>query len=325
MEKSNKVERRVSSFFERFGLVLGIVVGLVALVIGLLSYLAMGQKTEIAAQVLACDELTTYHPELEAKFIYAGEEVAHLWKLKVKFVNSGDKTIVGMGNQANIIGEGLNFMFPEDTKILRVEEEADTFQSDVAQLDVNKFQIQFSQWRSGEYMISSFYVASEQPLAVDPCPAALNRDIIDGDVVVQDLTKERPSEQMSLIDRLPRPMSLSGKIMGGISAGVLTLLFIITLIWAWIDTVKKFTWEKRYLSSFRSYLDHIEPALSKSIKRRYENAPETLPDNLWANFEGKKASWSLDFPNKPAGTVITIILAFAVFGLSCLILMLFPV
>lgn len=324
MERPKTVEKRVSSFFERFWLLFGVLLTLVALVIGLLSYFTLGKKTEVAAQVLACDELTTYHPELEAEFTYADEEVTHLWKLRVQFVNSGDNTIVGEGNQANIISEGLNFMFPEGTRVLRAEEETDTFEGSIVQTNSNEFQIQFSQWRSGEYIIGSFYVASEQPLAVAPCPTAPTRDLIDGDIIIEDLTERGPEEQISLIDRLPTGISIFGKIMGGSATGTLALILFFILIWAWMDTVKKFTWKKRYLSSFLSYLDKIEPALSKSMKRRYKNAPEKLPHGLWANFEGKRARWSMAFPGKVATITLTILSVSAIFGLSCLLLMLFP-
>jgi len=325
-------ENKIMAAYSKFAVV-GVVVGVLALLATMVSVVIVlrEEKIEVAAQVMACDELTTYHPELEAKFTYAGKEVTHLWKLKVKFVNSGDKTIIGVGEQSDILGEGLNFEFPDNTRILRVEEEAETFQSNVTQVKPNHFQIQFSQWRSGEYSIVSFCIASDEPLVVDPFPRvpiidnAPIRDIIDGDIIVEDLTVRVPYERMSLIDYFPRTISVPGKILGGISAGGLALLFFIILVWAWVGTIKKVTWKRQYISSFRIYLNRVEPKISKRRRELYIENPQTLPDNLWAKFEGKKASWDMDFPNKPSVTIITIILVFAVFGLSCLILMLLPV
>ncbi|GAG56603.1 unnamed protein product, partial [marine sediment metagenome] len=301
VKKSSRVEKRVSSLFERSGLVFGIVLTLTALVIGLLTYFTLEQKTEVAAQVLASDELTTYHPDMEAKFTYEGEEVTHLWKLKVRFVNSGDKTIIGTGNQSDLVGNGLNFVFPDDTRMLRIEKETETFQSNVVQVKPNHFQIQFSQWRSGEYSIVSFCVASDKWLETHPFPSVPTtdsvptRDIIDGDVFIDDLTERRPLEQITFIDRLPRVVSIAGKIMGGISAGLLVLGLLIILIWAWMDTFKKYMWKRQYLSSFRIYLNQVEPKISKSKKILYMEYPESLPDGLWTKFEGKKAIWRLAF------------------------------
>jgi len=280
-------EKRGWMLFGRFWLFFSIFVGLVALVIGLLSYFGK-EKAEVTAQVLACDELTTYHPELEAKFTYAGEEVMHLWKLKVNFVNSGDKTIVGEGNQANILGEGLNFVFPDGTRVLRVEEETDTFECSIVQTNSNEFQIQFSQWRSGEYMIGSFYVASEQPLTVDPCPAVPSRDIIDGDTIVENLTEKGPEERMSLIDRLPTGMSMFGKIMGLVILAIFAIVGVIFVGTGWKPALRLRKWKARNLGSFIKYLDQVEPPLSDEDKQGFKKQPYRLPEELWANFEGEK-------------------------------------
>lgn len=320
-----RIRTAVSSRFVTVGVVVS-VLALIATIVGVIIVLR-SEKTEVTAQVLACDELTKYSPvaELKGSFTYLGEEVAHLWKLKVKFINSGDKTIVGVGSQTNVLGEGLNFVFPDDTRILKIENEADTFDSNIMQPKSNQLQIQFSQWRSGEYRIESFYIASDYPLDENPCPTTTTREIIDGNVVIQDLTEERPHERLSVIDRLPRVISTPGKIIGGVSAGGLALAFIIILAWAWMDTVKKLMWKRRYLSHFRVYLNQVEPKISKRRKRLYMEMPEVLPDELWTTFEGKKAGWSTGFSDKSTATIVTAILIFVAVGLSCLILMLFPV
>lgn len=324
--KLETAETTIRTAYSKFGLALGIL-ALAATIVGVVMMIR-AEKTEVTAQVLSCGELTEYSPiaELKGHFTYAGEDVAHLWKLTVKLINSGDKTIVGEGNQKNIIGEGLNFVFPDDTRILNIEEEANTFQSTIMQPEPNQIQIQFRQWRSGEYSITYFYVASDKPLDADPLPTTpIIRDVIDGDVVIEDLTETRPEERISLIDHLPRPLSLAGKIMGGIIAGGLTLLFIFLLVTAWMNTIKKFRWKRQYLSDFRIYLNQVEPKISKRRKKLYREMPEILPDELWANFEGKKASWSLDFDDKTMATIITILLVLGIFGFSSLTLMLLPV
>ncbi len=309
--------------------VLGLMVGILAFVATVVGIVLMvrTEKAEVTAQVLMNDELTMYPAvaELKGYFTYADEEVTHLWKVRVKFVNSGDKTVVGMGTQKNILGEGLNFVFPDNTRILRIEEESETFQSNIEQIEQNHFQIQFSQWRSGEYAITSFYIASEKPLEVYPCPSVPTRDIIDGDVIIQDLTEREPRERVSIIDRLPIPISMAGKVIGGIFAGAIAVGLLIFVIWSWKNSIVLFTWKRRYLSDFFDYLDEVEPKLPHQTKQRFRRRPYELPSRLWDKFEGQKAPKSdMVFDNIGETILYTVVPLMLAFGPICLILILFP-
>jgi len=325
--KFETAETRIRTAYSKFG-VFTLVVGLFALVATIVGVVVMlrTEETEVAAQVLSCGELTEYSPiaELKGHFTYTGEDVAHLWKLTVKFINSGDKTIVGEGNQKNIIGEGINFVFPDDTRILNIEEEVNTFQSTITQPEQNQIRIQFSQWRSGEYRIISLYVASDEPLDADPLPTAPARDIIDGDILIEDLTERGPLELITMIDRLPRPISLAGKIIGGVSAGLLATILIIMVPWSWKESVPFIMWKRRYLSSFVNYLDHAKPKLSNYRKQRYTSTPYVAPKTLWANFDGPEVPPETPmFKSIANGILITAIFVGVAFGLVSLILMLF--
>lgn len=327
--KFETAEKRMRIAYSKFGMV-SVVVGLLALVVAIVGVVIVlpSEKTEVTAQVLASDELTKYSSVagLRGSFTYADEEVTHLWKLRIQFVNSGDKTIIGTGNQANILDEGLNFVFPDDTRVLRIEEEASTFQSTIVQPKPNHVQIRFSQWRSGEYTIISFYVASDEPLDADPLPTTpIIRDIVDGNVLVQDLTEEIPPERVPLIDRLPRAISTFGKIAGGISAGVIIVGLLVFVIWSWKNSIGLSTWKRRYLSDFFDYLREIEPKLSRQTKQRFREKPYELPSELWDKFEGQKAPKSdMVFDNIGETILYTIGSFVLVFGFISLILMLFP-
>lgn len=331
--KFEAAEETVRTAYSRFGLAFGMVVGLLALLIGVASFIIVvrAEKTEVAAQILASDELTRYPPVpgLTGRFTYAGQEVTHLWKVKVKFVNSGDKTIVGVGNRANIVGEGLNFAFPNNTRILEVEEEAGDFESKIVPMEPkNNFQIRFSQWRSGEYRIASFYVASDEPLDVYPLPTVPARDIIDGEVVVEDLTERGPYEQISLLDHLPRVISIPGKIIGGIFAGAIAAGLVVFMVWSWKNSVMLFKWKRRYLSDFFDYLDKldkVEPKLDDYHKQMFRKKPYELPSPLWVKFEGSRAPESgMVFDNIGEAILYTIVPLILAFGPISLILMLIP-
>lgn len=327
--KFETTEKRIRAAYSKLGMV-SMIVGLVALlatVVGVV-ILLRAEKTEVAAQVLASDELTMYppEPELTGRFTYGGEEVAHLWKFRVRFVNLGAKTIIGEGNLKNILSEGVNFVFPDDMRILRIEEEADTFQSNIVQLKQNQFQIQFSQWRSDEYTIVSFYIACDKAVHTGPFLTALTRDIIDGEVVIQDLTQERPGEPMFVIDRLPGAISMPGKIIGGFLAGVLAIIVVIVVPWGWKDSLPLMVWKRRHLSNFLNYLDQVEPKLSERRKQMLKKRPDKLPKELWAKFKDPKAPLKTPmFDSVGAGVVTTLVLLVIAFGFISLILMLFPV
>jgi hypothetical protein len=327
-EGSKMAEKRGWIFFERFRVFLVVLLTVVAAVIGILSYMALQQKIEVTAQVLACDELTTYNPELEAKFTYEGEEVTHLWKLSILFVNSGDTTLVGVGSQSNIIGDGLNFLFPDDTQILSSEYGTDIPDAGIGTVDPNAFKIQFSQWRPGEYIIGSFYIASDEPLDVAPCPTVPTRDIIDGDVVVQDLTERRPEEALSVFDRLPSFISIPGKFIGGSVALLLAALAILIFIggiggWASAHRLEK--WKKHYLPSFIEYLNQSKPKISKKQKDKFKKHPYMLPNSRWAKFDGEKFTEQPPFFDS-SGACIGLIIGsiFVLFGSINLFLMLMP-
>lgn len=308
--------------------VLGLMVGVLAFVATVVGIVLMvrSEKAEVTAQVLANDELTMYPAvaELRGYFTYADEEVAYLWKVRVKFVNSGDKTLVGMGNQKNILGEGLNFVFPDDTRILRIEEESETFQSNMEQIEQNHFQIQFSQWRSGEYNIASFYIASERLLEAVPCPSVLTRDIIDGDVVVEDLTERRPEERKFVIDHLPKVVSTSGKIIGVVVTGFLTIVLLVMGVSGWKPAFRLEQWKNQYLSSFNDYLDQLEPPLPEREKKLFKQKPYKLPEVFWAKFDGEKVTEEPSLDSRGACIGFIIVSVFILFGLISLILMLIP-
>ena len=290
------------------------------------------KKIEIDAQVIGSEELTTPAPEaeLKAQYTWAGDDVSNLWKIRINFINARDKTIIGKGSQKNILNDGLNFVFPEKTRILRVQTENANFKNTII-WTMNQFQIRFSQWRAQEYITACFYLSSEEPLAEDPFPIVLNRDILDGNVVVQDLRESKPSEKLFLIDKLPKFLSLTGKIIGGILAGLIAYLFAMLTYAVWkamIIFTKWKNWKKLYLSAFIKYLDNIKPQLSIKKKKEYALNPKKLPEKFWANFDGPPAPKKITEPffikSIAKCIVLTIALIVIIFGFASLILTLIP-
>jgi len=306
------------------------IVGFVALFLMIYLYW-FPKKYEVFAQVLSSEELTLYasEAELSASYKWAGEEVANLWKMRINFVNSGGETIVGI-EKRDITNDGLNFAFPNNTRILKIQKEngTDDFENKIIKTKENQFQIQFRQWRIAEYIIASFYIASDESLNALSLETP-GRDIIDGDVIVQDLTDRKVSAPLVLIDRSPRYFSIPGKIMSW-SATIIWLILAFVLISMGSTSIVQLTkiakWKKRYLEEFTKYLNKIkEPPMTKKDRKYYTNFPNELPEEIWDGFEGKKLNVGKpEFSDKSYAILYTIFGLFLIIGGICAILMFIP-
>lgn len=286
-------------------------------------------ETEISAQVLSNDELTLYAPEAElnARFSYAGEDVAHLWKAEVRFINSGYRTVVGKGSMKNIISdEGLNFVYQENTRILRVQEIDENFGAKLIQTGESSFQVQFSQWRANEYVLACFYVASEEPLSVNPLPSVVEREIIDGNIIIEDLTKKEIGKRRYAIDVVLKGFAGYGKIMGGILDSVLIIGLFGYFLGGWIGYIIISIWKKKYFEEFLKHLPKIKPQLEKEIIDFYIKYPDMTPADCWEGFKGKKSPSKLqifaDLKDALSSSVVLIIL---LIGFLSLLLSIIPV
>lgn len=263
------------------------IIAMVATVVGVWRELRPS-KREITAQVLASNELTSVAnvPNLRAHYTYLWKGVDHLWEITVSFINSGEQTIIGEGQQKTLIQDGVLLAFPEDTEILNIEEEAKDFPITVAKEDMNHFKLKFSQWREGERVTLSFYVAASEPIAAPLLPIVETRDIVDGDVVISELRVPAVSRQQLLIDRLPDPIRIPVVLMGYLSVSFCILaLFLVPL-----EVPKSFRlhqWKRRNMSEFAKYIEGLE-GLNPHEKQLYLRQPYRSPGFLWTRFEGEK-------------------------------------
>lgn len=304
---------------------------ILALVFTIVIYLIQraSGKTEISVQVLSNDELTLYASEagLNARFSYAGEDVAHLWKTEVRFINSGYRTVVGKGSTKNIISdEGLNFVYQENTRILRVQEIDENFEAKLIQTGENSFQTQFSQWRANEYVLACFYIASEEPLSVNPLPSVAGREIIDGNVIIEDLTKKEVGKRRYAMDVALKSFARYGKIMGGILDSALIIALFGTLLGGWIGYIMISSWKKKYSEEFLKHLSKIEPPLGKESIDFYIKFPDMTPADCWEDFKGKKPPSELQiFESLKHALLISVVLIILLIGFLSLLLSIIPV
>lgn len=308
--------------------VLGLIVAFLTLIVAVITFIIQSglKKINVEAQILSSEMLTMLasEAELSAYFSFAGEEVANLWKIKIKFVNLGDKTILGTGSMKNILSDGIRFAFPDNTRILRIQKEDENFSNTLKKMDNNQFQIQFSQWRKDEYLITCFFIASGEMLTKDPFPIVQGRDIIDGNVYIKDMTKREIIEKLFLIDRFPKFISLPGKILAvTLSVGFIIFL-IIRIIIVWKDTIMYRIWIRNNKRELISFLDKAKPPISKEDKEMYLETPWTLPIEYIEKIKGAEPVPVPDFETVKAVIFATIGLVIAIFGCISVIFMIIP-
>lgn len=309
--------------------VLGVIVAFLTLIVAVITFITQSsqKKINVEAQILSSEMLTMLasEAELSAYFSYAGEEVANLWKIKIRIVNSGDKTILGTGSMKNILSDGIRFAFPDNTRILRIQKEDENFNNTLKELDNNQFQIQFRQWRRNEYLLSCFFIASEEMLNTDPFPIVKWRDIIDGDVFIKDMTRRETIEKLFLIDRFPKFISLPGIILAMILSGGFIIFLIIRIIIIWKNTIMYRKWFENYQREIINILDEAKPPISKKLKEKYLKAPPwDVPQKYINKIKGFEDMPFPDFETVKAVIFATIGIVIVIFGCISIIFMIIP-
>ncbi len=97
------------------------IIAVVGIVLSFFFFSTGQSKPELTLQAISNDNLTI-QPDitgLQGNYTYFREPVAHLWKVKISIVNTGNQTLVGEGSQSDVLGDKIDFQFPEGVEILR--------------------------------------------------------------------------------------------------------------------------------------------------------------------------------------------------------------
>jgi hypothetical protein len=279
-QKDMNLEPKLLMFWQPVGIMIAILALIVTTIGTFFQVRARELKAEL--QILSADRLTQTRdiPELEANFKFKGNPTKELWKLKVQFLNS--------------------------VKVFQPQKEFSNFPHSlqVVKDSNNQFILKFIQWRSTEQAVYSFYISSDLQRKVPPIPIFPKRDIINGNLLVRNLSL-LSSHKKPLIDKLPKPIAFTGRILG--IAGV--LLVTGALIFATFDMAKDsfpwLRWRHRYYNKFRSYVEHIDiekyvieysmdsksPSEINELKQKIIATPWRLfyisdKKNFWEGFAG---------------------------------------
>lgn len=246
------------------------------------------ERRELSLQIISLDKLVYVSklPNLKANFIYNGRKVDDLVSLKFKLVNTGTKTIVGDGQNKDIIKNAINLVIPDYLKILDYKVDEDLIKGGVDIIDKRKISIKFSQWRTSEYLVLTIYLAGTSRENREPKVYTEDRDIIDGNIVIED-RKEYQLRNVRYIDRiLGKGVIGILKFIGFVS--ILFIFFFPATILTFIarDYYDRIKWFGEYKDKYFEFVDRLKDYKDHE-KRNIKLKPNTLKKDLWKQFQGE--------------------------------------
>lgn len=293
----------MNKYLKNIALVMTIVAGIAA-VIGMYTQYK-GDNPTIEIKNITRDKLTDL-PKVEglnAEFYYKDSLVNSLWKLNYFISNSGNKTIIGEGNNKNIIKERLVFFLPENYKILELNTEQNTLPFDVY-YSHNKVAIKFLQWKPNESFSLTLYVEELSENEI-PTLETNEREILNGIVNYTSLQNEVKQKQ-PIFYYLPRTIQLILRWLGYISFGMIVIVMPII----WINEVVKYIKYKKWVKSdFWMYKDWIDEEVKKGQISFYYK-PTELPIQYWKDYPYVKPVLpDNDLVNLTIGGILLLVLA----------------
>jgi len=236
------------------------------------------------------DENRSKEPELNAVYYYKGETIDHLWKVRVNFENTSNKTIIGRGSQKNIIPDTITLNVKKGCRLIDKKLVHTDFAHNMQIINNDLVSIGFDQWRSGEAMDYFLYIQIPEGLpkdANDILSQPESRQIIDGDIFFN-LSLESEGKDKLVTSFLPSKVKKIIYIVAIGYLGVTILVLFIIIFCIVIDFVRKKQWLKINIDEYKKFLStKVEEGTqeyNKYLKR---------PDKFWdkyssSDFQGKK-------------------------------------
>ena len=164
---------------------------------------------------------STSTDDLKVQYFYKDTiPVQNLWQIQYVIRNIGDATLIGTGENKQLLSENLPLTIKNQEHIYSI---AITQSNNEAYLLNNR--ICFKQWRSGEFVeLIAFVESKEQPHLI-----ISDRDIKDSEIIYQTYTPETINENVKIIDYLPRWLVQTIKIIYFILGGIAALGAIVAI------------------------------------------------------------------------------------------------
>lgn len=214
----------------RGGLLATVLIGLTGLILTVLSQLP---ETTQLSYVVTRVTMLTEQPEakgLVGEYYFEDMRIELLWQLHVNLINTGNQTLIGQGQIANVLGSGLTAEVPEQYRILR----ADVYRNDaavsVAPDGDRELVLSFAQWRSGEAVELVLYVeAALITMAAEPELTFAGRQLVDGRVVRGPTRGDGQLRRATLLDRIGGVSAAAVRVLGSVILGLLAAVSGIVL------------------------------------------------------------------------------------------------
>lgn len=230
-------------------------------------------------------------PDLRAEFSFRDKLVSDLWRLSVRITNTGDKTIIGEGQLKNLLGNQVSLFVPNGYEILGIQVDSASFPVEVTQLTERSFSMRFAQWRRRESLRLTIYL-QRLPQADDkPSLYSEDRPILDGDVLIRDVTNQIDTTKTPLLDRLNPVLANTLRIVSVIVLLLLTAFCFYLLIKELWGIWKFLDWQSKYYDDFMKFVRSKYGEYSEEKLKSWKSdfVLWDLDDALWKEFSGPRA------------------------------------
>ncbi len=234
----------------------------------IIAYQSLRPKNAIIqAKVVNTTEITNSLKMGDIKSVttYKDNQVEKLWIQNIIVSNEGSKTIIGIGNNKNIVSDSSIYIEYQNSKPLYVQKVAkkDDFSTNV-KVENNKIKIYFEQWREGESIELSVFLETNKETNSITLPNFGKRFIVDGE---NNVIQDKDKDSISYLERWKNNNSTLYQIIKWVSV-LLSFLFLFVCLLSLFLLNKHFLpylyWKMKYDSSFKVFIQQEE--LIKKVK-----------------------------------------------------------
>ncbi|GGK27742.1 hypothetical protein GCM10007962_22500 [Yeosuana aromativorans] len=275
------------------------IITIVAGIVAVLSFIYQIKSNDPKLEVLEIsnDNLTNL-PKVEylkSNFYYKDSLITNLWKLNAIVRNIGSKTIIGKGDNKNIIDNNLTFRLNNGFKLIDFNITQNDFPYNIRK-DENIVSFDFVQWRENEKVDITIY-AEQVSKESNELKIILNeREIIDGHVNYRKLSQEEDKNKI-IADFLPKPIRNVLYWVGIVFYGLIILILPFGL---YTELNKYFAykkWKKNWQTSFNEKMSEF---LANGTIDKHMTTSE-VPYRIWEKME-------IPIPDIPSNPIWSMIL-----------------
>jgi len=252
-------------------------------------FIPKNENIELIVNTQSIERLTQNfedkEPNLKVNYKFKGIEIKNLLKYNIEFQNKSKKTIIGNGNQKNILLDNFTLKLKEGYDILDYKKIKSDFNNRLI-VDSTEVKIYFEQWRENEVLEYSFYVKTD---IAKPDTLLLQqpdfRQIIDGDILFN--IKETDKSDNKITSVFPQKIRQASYIIVLIFLGLFILALTISIFIIPIGYVNIKNWKSK---NYKKYSNLVETVFADDIdkKTRLLENPNDAPQLFWEKFDGDK-------------------------------------